>query len=131
MNEDKPYKSGRDIFICVFLIATVILRLATENTSLLAVFAFISFAVAVYDVYIAVEKYFSYYRRRFLIVRGAFIVGGVFCAIIVAIAVVFRWDVNSLVVDELSILALLASLPKELYCHLLGKYIRKSEEKQL
>lgn len=130
MNKYKPYKSGRDICISVFLVVTMVLRLVTENASLFAVFALISLVAAVYDIYIAIEREYSYYRRRFSIVRGAFIVGGVFCTIIVAIAVIFRWNVNALVVDELSILALLASLPKEFHCHLLGKYIRGSEEKQ-
>ncbi len=130
MNKYKPYKSGRDICISVFLIVTMILRLATENASLFAAFALISLIAAVYDIYIAIERDYSYYRRRFSIVRGAFIVGGVFCTIIVAITVIFRWKVNALVVDELSILALIASLPKELHCHLLGKYIQGSEEKQ-
>lgn len=127
MNEYKLYKSGRDICITVFLIVTMILRLMTENASLFAFFAVISFVAAVYDVYIAIEKDYSYYGRRFLIVRGAFIVSGVFCTIIMAIAVIFRWEINTLVVDELSMLALLASLPKELHCYLLGRYIRGSE----
>lgn len=130
MNKYKTYKSGRDICISVFLVVTMALRLVTENASLFAVFALISLVAAVYDIYIAIEREYSYYRRRFFIVRGVFIVGGVFCTIIVAIAAIFRWNVNALVVDELSILALLASLPKEFHCHLLGKYIRGSEEKQ-
>lgn len=131
MKEYKPYKSGRDICISAFLVVTMILRLVTENAGLFAVFALISLVAAVYDIYIAIEREYNYYRRRFSIVRGAFIVGGAFCTIIVAIAVIFRWNVNALVVDELSILALLASLPKELHCRLLGRYIRGSEEKQL
>lgn len=128
MNENRKYKSGRDICISVFLIAIMILRLVTENTVLFAGFAFISFITAVYDIYVAIEREFSCYRTRFLIVRGTFIVGGILCTILVAVAVIFKWNINSLVVDELSILALLASLPKELHCYILGNFIRGSEE---
>lgn len=128
MNENRKYKSGRDICISVFLIAIMILRLVTENTVLFAGFVFISFITAVYDIYVAIEREFSCYRTRFLIVRGTFIVGGILCTILVAVAVIFKWNINPLVVDELSILALLASLPKELHCYILGNFIRGSEE---
>ena len=128
MNENRKYNSGRDICISVFLIAIMILRLVTENTVLFAGFAFISFITAVYDIYVAIEREFSCYRTRFLIVRGTFIVGGILCTILVAVAVIFKWNINPLVVDELSILALLASLPKELHCYILGNFIRGSEE---
>lgn len=128
MNENRKYKSGRDICISVNGIAIMILRLVTENTVLFAGFAFISFITAVYDIYVAIEREFSCYRTRFLIVRGTFIVGGILCTILVAVAVIFKWNINPLVVDELSILALLASLPKELHCYILGNFIRGSEE---
>lgn len=130
MNENRQYKSGRDICISVFLIAIMILRLVTENTVLFAGFAFISFIAAVYDIYVAIEREFSCYRTRFFIVRGIFIVGGIVCTILVAVAVIFKWNIDPLVVDELSILALLASLPKELHCYLLGNFIRGSEDNQ-
>ena len=122
MNENRQYKSGRDICISVFLIAIMILRLVTENTALFALFALISFIAAVDDIYVAIEREFSCYRTRFLIVRGTFVVGAIVCTILVS------WNINPLVVDELSILALLASLPKELHCYILGNFIRGSEE---
>lgn len=131
MNKDNQYKSGRDICVSVFLIVIMILRLVTENTNLFAFFAFISLIVAICDIYVEVERRYGYHRKRFLIVRGGFIVGGIFFAIIVAIMVIFRWNVSSLLVDELSILALFASLTKGLHCRLLGKYIQGSEENKL
>lgn len=128
MNENRQYKSGRDICISVFLIAIMILRLVTENTALFALFALISFIAAVDDIYVAIEREFSCYRTRFLIVRGTFVVGAIVCTILAAVAIIFSWNINPLVVDELSILALLASLPKELHCYILGNFIRGNEE---
>ena len=109
---------------------TMILRLVTENTGLFASFALASLVAAVLDVYIAIERDYRYYGRRFMIVRGAFIVCGVLCTVGVTFAVFLRWEVNAVVVDELSILALFVSLPKDLHCHLLGKYIRGGGKKQ-
>lgn len=127
MNEKKRYKSGRDICISAFLIATMILRFFTENAILLAIFAVISFVAAVYDVYISVEEKYGYYKK-FLVVRGAFIISAVICTIIAASIIIFKFEVGSLVVDELSMLALFASLPKELHCRILGNYIQSSKE---
>lgn len=127
MNEKKWYTSGRDICISIFLIATMILRIFTENATLFAVFAFVGFIAAVYDIYISTKENYGYYSR-FLIVRGAFIIGCAICTIIVAIIVILNCSVSSLVVDELSILALLASLPRELHCRMLGNYIQNKEK---
>lgn len=124
MSATKQYKSGRDICVSVFLIVTMILRLKTSNTSLFTFFAFISFIAAVYDIYVTVERDYSFHKKRFLIVRGAFLIASIVCTVLVSVAVLLQWKIDSLVVDELTILALLASLPKELHCHLLGKYIR-------
>ena len=131
MNGKVQYKSGKDICISVFLIVTMILRLMTENTNLFAIFALISFVVAVYDIYVSVEERYGHYGRRFLIVRGAFIVGAAIGAVAVAITAIFKCNISTLVVDELSILALLASLPKELFCRLLGNYIHRNEGNKL
>ena len=130
MNEEKKqYKSGKDICVSVFLIVTMILRLLTENTELLTIFAVVGFIVAIYDIYTEVEKNYNYYGKRFFIVRGGFIVAGICCAIAVASMIILKIEVDTLVLDELSILSLLASLPKDLHCHLIGSYIRGRKEK--
>ena len=121
-------KLGLDIFMFVFLLTTIITRFFTENTNLFAFFAFISFSVAVYDIYAEIEIEYKDYGKRFFIVRGAFIVSGILCAVIVSVITMFGFAVDPLVVDELSILALLACLPKNLYCYILRKYIHGWEE---
>lgn len=128
MSVNKQYKLGRDICVSVFLIVTMLLRVITSNTGLFAFFAFVSFIAAVYDIYVTVERDYSLHKKRFLIVRGAFLIGAIICTVLVTVAVVFQWNIDPLVVDELSILALLASLPKELHCYLLGKFIRGRED---
>lgn len=127
MNRKMRYDFGRDILISVFLIVTMIARCFTENVNLFAFFALVSLFAAIFDIYITIEKEYIYYRR-FYVVRGAFIVGGILSMIVLAVLIIFKWKINSLVMDELSILALLVSLPKELICYLLGMYIQGKKE---
>lgn len=127
MSGKKRYTSGRDICISTFLITTMVLRLFIENAALFTVLAVFSFIAAVYDVYLSVEENYGCYRK-FLVVRGAFLVGAVTCVIVVAVFVILSRGASTKVIDELSLLALFASLPKELHCRLLGNYIQGNKE---
>lgn len=131
MKREKEYKSGKDIIVMVLLIVSMVLRLCTEKPGILVIFSFISFVVAAWDIYSEVEDTYGYYKQRFLIVRGTFILGAGLCAVIVMVVFFCNVSISKLAADELSILALLVSLPKDMYCYVLGKYIQgKGDDKR-
>lgn len=127
---NRQHKFGIDRCVIAFLCVAMISRIITEDVSVIAFFSVISLGVAIYDVYDVVEKEYRFYER-FYIVRGGFIVGAVISTILIGIIAFFKTGISNLLVDELSILALLVSIPKDYYCYLLGRFIVGNEVKEI
>lgn len=127
MNWRKDYRSGMDICEIIILCIFFLIRFFIESQNLMTIIAFAGFGFATYDIYAEVRKEFNPYSHRFLIVRGFFLVlASLYSAFAAFFTVCFACNIkiSSIVSDELSIFALLLSLPKNLYCYLLGRYLK-------
>lgn len=125
----REYRPEKDLAILAFLLTICILRFVANNNELFAVLSLISVFIAVYDVYMSIESEYEIYGGRFFIVRGIFVCLCIFSAIIMASLLVTRVQLPDKVYDELTTIALLICLPKELYCYIIGKYIKNEEDK--
>ncbi len=115
-----------DLLTLVFLIIIIVLRILDRDSGVIGILTYVSILIALYDLYVKVEKEFFEYGKSFLEVRGCFILIEISGTILFALIVVKVITLSSKIVDLLSIIALLISLPGELYCFLIGKFIKRN-----
>ena len=115
-----------DLLTTVFLGIIIILRILEKDSGIIGTLTYVSILIAVYDLYVKVEKEYSDYGINFLEIRGCFILFGVLGMILLALIIVGVITLSSKMIDVLSIIALLISLPGELHCVLIGKFIKRN-----
>lgn len=115
-----------DLLTIVSLCVIILLRLFEVDAGIIGILTYISVLFALYYFYSRVENEFGDFGNRFLSVRGIFIVFSVMGSIILILMLSQIILLSSKAINSLAIVALLISLPKELYCSLLKKYITAS-----
>ena len=115
-----------DLLTTVFLGIIIILRILEKDSGIIGTLTYVSILIAVYDLYVKVEKEYSDYGINFLEIRGCFILFGVLGMILLALIIVGVITLSSKMIYVLSIIALLISLPGELHCFLIGKFIKRN-----
>lgn len=117
----------KKLFVFLVLLLLVLLRwFCWEDTNV--IIGFIGYAGLVFsglDLYWDLSKRYKK-KDRFNCIRGVAIV---FALILAGLCVyfIFKKTISSKCSDIFTILALMVSLPKDLYLFLIGKYINKGE----
>lgn len=96
-----------DLLTTVFLGIIIILRILEKDSGIIGTLTYVSILIAVYDLYVKVEKEYSDYGINFLEIRGCFILFGVLGMILLALIIVGVITLSSKMIDVLSIIALL------------------------
>lgn len=115
-----------DLLTFVFLSIIIIFRILEKDSEIIGTLTYVGVLIAVYDLYVKVEKEYSDYGIDFLEIRGFFIMLEVLGIIFLALIIVGAITLSSQMIDVLSIIALLISLPGELHCFLIGKFIKRN-----
>ena len=115
-----------DLLTAVFLGIIIILRMLERDSGFIGTLTYVSILIAIYDLYVKVEKEYSDYGRDFLEIRGCFILLEVLGTVLLALIIVGVITLSSKMIDVFSIIALLISLPGELHCFLIGKFIKRN-----
>lgn len=114
-----------DLLTFVFLSIIIFLRVFEKESGIIGILTYVSILIALYDLYVKVEENFCDYGKRFLEIRGLFIVLEILGTILFALIIGGVITLSPKIVDLFSLVALLISLPGELYCFLIGKFIKK------
>ena len=115
-----------DLLTFVFLSIIIILRILEKDSGSIGILTYISILIALYDLYVKVEKEFFDYGKKFLEIRGCFILIEILGTILFALIIAGVITLSAKTVDLLSVIALLISLPGELHCFLIGNFIKQN-----
>lgn len=115
-----------DLLTFVFLVIIIVLRILEKDSGIIGTLTYVGILIAVYDLYLKVAKEYSDYGVYFFEIRGCFILLEVLGIIFLALIIVGAITLSSKMIDVLSVIALLVSLPGELHCFLIGKFIKRN-----
>lgn len=116
-------KGLRDFFNMAILTVLIVIRIFMKNSEWMDWLTLLALGISLADLYSEVAK--RYYRyERFVQVRGFALAFGVLYVICVCFVVICPINIPDRWVDVLSLTALLVSVPTDLYCEWIGKYIK-------
>lgn len=118
-----------DLLTVVFLGIIIFLRVFEKDSGIIGILTYVSILIALYDLYVKIEKKFGEYGERFLEVRGSFILLAILGTVMFTVILAGVVILSSKIIDLFSIVALLISLPSELYCFLIGKFIKRTNRR--
>lgn len=127
-NEYNLRTGVKDIFVVVFLATLIIIRIISNNSFWIGLISYISVLIALVDLFY--EIVITYKKRRgisIVLIIGVLI--GIILVVVLACLLTNVITINPVIVDILSIFALMISLPHKLYVCLLGLILSKEEYK--
>lgn len=118
----------KEIFILILLLGLIIVRffpIGNDNTFIKCI-GFIGVLVSFIDLYVDARRVYSSYDKFHIITGWAYIVA-IMVAIVLALLLTETIPIGSRGSDIFTLLALVISLPEELYLNMIGKYIGKGK----
>lgn len=125
---NKKHDFIKEVFILILLSGLVIVRffpIGDDNTFIKCI-GFIGVLVSLVDLYLDADRLYSSYDK-FHVIRGWAYLLAIILAIISVLLLTEVIVIDSKWSDVFTLLALMISLPEELYLHKIGKYITKGK----
>lgn len=99
-----------DLLTVVFLVIIIFLRVFEKDSGIIGILTYVSILIALYDLYVKIEKKFGEYGERFLEVRGSFILLAILGTVMFTVILTGVVILSSKIIDLFSIIALLISV---------------------
>lgn len=108
------------VFFC--LLTLIVVRIVITSVTWMGIVSYIGLVIAIWDFYKDIEDEFIFYAK-FYTVRGVFILLFIVLMILGILMIISIISIDDRIVDVLTLLTLLISLPKKFLCSIIAAYI--------